>query len=112
MREIKFRAWDDKRKLMYLAVGICCDGTPFDHEEKVLYDTIPMQFTGLRDRSGKEIFEGDIISYKIEMAGYTDKHKEVVIFKEGRFKPVIHPHYEPQIIGNIYENPELLKEKL
>jgi len=77
------------------------------------------QFTGLCDKSGKEIYEGDIVHCKAR----SDAANMVVIFEEGAFKLVPCGYYAlhtpgggcypivcfaKEIIGNIYENPELL----
>ncbi len=134
MREIKFRAWDKVRKKMYYIDGVknCLtfeshggDGTwsQFSRQEGYAFSTtdslnaILMQFTGLLDKSGKEIYEGDVI--KVE----SDVTSEVS-FKDGEFinkksgwglHIYISPKWKGQaihqmeIIGNIYENPELIK---
>lgn len=71
------------------------------------------QFTGLTDKNGKKIFEGDIITMQKYGKG---KHKSLVYFKNGKFavdgsnyafKDICPRNME--IIGNIYDNPELLK---
>lgn len=101
-REIKFRAWDRKEKKMYYL-------PPF----VALIDTIDgrqikaqMQFTGLHDKNGKEIYEGDIVrsggtNYKVKM----EFGMWMPFDTTGEYGP------EPEnttIIGNIYENSELL----
>lgn len=81
-------------------------------------DFVVMQFTGLYDKNGKEIYEGDIVDY--EITGVPKKQRDVVIFEDGKFEPV--PCYEYcddsyftkeycnfEVVGNIFENPELLK---
>lgn len=86
-------------------------GTPVKNE--VATDNRPlilMQFTGLKDKHGKEIYEGDLlrhISFPIESA-------KPVEFKQGMFicKDITVSTYHPnniEIVGNIYEHPELLE---
>ena len=98
MREIKFRAWSKEKKVMIEDIHVPKAQKDMGH--------IVMQFTGLKDKNGKEIYEGDIIE--------DDWHLK----KEYRFMEVKFPldfihinecksHME--VIGNIYENPELLK---
>ena len=121
-REIKFRAWDEEKKIMVYGVERAYDaqGTAFDSNGKELdwYDdtsfwrynsfgqfienNVPlMQFTGLKDKNEKEIYEGDVV---INSMG-----SEVIRWREGGF------HFEQcdadihEVIGNIYENPDLLK---
>ena len=120
MREIKFRAWDNDHKqwrygwLTKLVEGvrrftaIICDNEDGDltryyiHEDKTVG-----QYTGLKDKNGKEIYEGDIVA-----GGKTIR---TVIFKDGQYIPtnghctlaylVLHGWV---VIGNIHENPELV----
>ncbi len=67
-----------------------------------------MQFTGLTDKNGKEIFEGDVVEWSVAyMFGEGEKCRAVMEWKGQLLVPHINPTSE--VIGNIYENPELIK---
>ncbi|WP_371378820.1 YopX family protein [Sporomusa aerivorans] len=129
MREIKFRAWDAENKTMF---GSNCPNmlVHFDGQLNsfdVLGDTVGtyktkqlalMQYTGLKDKNGKEIYEGDIV-YMVAN-GITGPR--AIEFKDGSFgvKPLKDSedlwfievwHMDVEVIGNIYETPELLAVK-
>lgn len=114
MREIKFRAYNTKEKTM---------GDPFTLQTAIgsrLHDGVDtegveyMQFTGLHDKNGKEIFEGDIV--KGEWDVVNDIYISSVDFRGSSFSiektglPLQwgYAYKECEIIGNIYSNPELL----
>lgn len=116
MREIKFKAWA-KNKMwdieeMDFSTGFLGirDSITKKGEGIFGFDKANiLQFTGLKDKLGKEIYEGDIIQPE-------DSKKDVVIFSDGLFhrkhettKTPIRNLGEIEVIGNIYENPELLK---
>ena len=128
MRSIKFRAWvnilidpfmtyqvDD---IDFQDKRVFCDNSlMFDMPE----DAILMQFTGLFDKNGKEIYEGDI--GKVLKKNYEYKKPDypisTIVFEDASFwiKPskenwtwLVMRNRQVEIIGNIYENPELLKE--
>lgn len=108
MRTIKFRAWDKKETGMYYDI---LHRPAFWDESKFTV----MQFTGLLDKNGKEIYEGDIVQ-----TFWGDKKKELLTQGEIRFDleklqwmigkaPLF--DIEVEVIGNIYENPELITPK-
>jgi uncharacterized phage protein (TIGR01671 family) len=143
MREIKFRAWDKRLDEMFYIENMFNMSDKFAEQGKLGYLDL-MQFTGLKDKNGKEIYEGDIVkilhgewmskpeSDNRTLDEYLDSltKKYEVVFIEGQFlgkrntgsynplstdnegntytklKPEKHGFIE--IIGNIYENPELL----
>jgi len=146
MREIKFRAWDKKNKKMVSQTYIVsCQGngayTKVDIESNRANTVILqqeknyvlMQFTGLKDKNGKEIYEGDIIEITNVVLKIPKEHplreinffKLPVIYDEKNAKFCLLDHGEDlswwifrsgfekcEIIGNIYENPKLsLKRK-
>ena len=119
-REIKFRAWDKKDKemirgdtlgeLLYKAKNGLDINYAIDNFEW-------LQFIGLKDRNGKEIYEGDIIQIiSKEAENWFQKNKDgfpyaIIRFAGGIFEPFNLIHGEScEIIGNIYENPELIKK--
>ncbi len=123
MREIKFRAWDKETKSMSPPRSL--------QDICIMKDTLAdfaimdgklefMQFTGLLDKQGKEIYEGDfqLLDYgrgkRIASVGWSGKDACFVYLtlKDG----FLHACREVdakmnEVIGNIYENPELLEKK-
>lgn len=113
MREIKFRTWTGKK--MHYGNSSIADKT----------DWPLMQFTGLKDREGKEIWEGDILKYE-QRFGYQTIFSEVIWserwcgfrtkFPDGSFNGANYPigmedetDKWGEVLGNIYENGDLLK---
>lgn len=111
-REIKFRAWDSKSQRMYY------QGEPdLEDIQSFFYhyndsDEL-MQFTGLSDKNGKEIYEGDILKSSPYSIGAVLFRNGVFLSEENRDgEPFCYPAFHfsiSEIIGNIYENPELMK---
>jgi uncharacterized phage protein (TIGR01671 family) len=135
MREIKFRAWDKEDKTMENVLYINFDimevslgsGIDLDDEDTMYGDVSPspainyvkfddielMQYTGLKDKNGEEIYEGDIVhdstcdltwavTWNEESGGYGEpaKYPKNFLYKS------LEKYFE--VLGNIYENPELL----
>ena len=141
MREIKFRAWDKKEKIM-----INKNNNFINISELVslainedLSGYVLMQFTGLKDKKGKEIYEGDIIEWvefcskddlrkcwnkikePLDRDNYANYYFRDVVEINTRFwlknedfgyegEELVEPS-DCKVIGNVYENPELIKEK-
>lgn len=127
MREIKFRAWDKALKswtnysidddlLMFYDKHAECWETDQEGERFIL-----CQYTGLKDNEDREIYEGDIvkaISFArwIGIVKYSDESQAFIfddLDKKYRGKSTVFMNQFDdgfEILGNIYENPELLKE--
>ena len=118
MREIKFRAWDFGQfpKMEYdVTISTGKDWSCFDDRE--IIGRAIMQYTGLKDETGKEIYEGDIITAVIVPAQSVPTMGEVVFDVEhlcygNKNLSGITPFYnlkDCKVIGDIYKNKELLK---
>lgn len=126
MREIKFRAWNTSQERII----------PFHEMEDDHYDLfnefrhgIIMQYTGLKDKNGKEIYEGDIVKLPnfmfagygpsidggLTASEYYEDLKGTVKWEDAAFMINDMPlhatiGYEIEVIGNIYENSNILKD--
>lgn len=134
MRAMKFRAWDsDKKEKMLFDLWdlACCDDyffKPMNTKNSRRGKNLKiMQFTGLHDKNGKEIYEGDIIQVSILWNEFNRKIKRSyisqIMYNTHRCSFIFPEYYniavndaresdeiiEFEVRGNIYENPELIK---
>ena len=124
MRDIKFRVWDNERNAMLNSKSVDIDF--FEGKIEITSDTIRydevytdeikdfelMQYVGCKDKNNKEIYEGDIVK--------TKEHIGQIIYSKGMFfidvkgdfyLPIYNVSEFMEVIGNIYENSELLERK-
>lgn len=115
MREIKFRAWSIKDGTMYRVVLIDFNEQMIADEDEYFWDFDEvelMQYTGLKDMKGKEIYEGDILRFTHERKeeGFVNTNAKVEVEIPKIYYMITNPYnHNFKIIGNIYENPELLE---
>lgn len=128
----KFRAWLKEENKMIEPSDILsisfklCEMTPnylhgFEKEKYDFYDLELMQSTGLKDKNGKEIFEGDILAIEtdegiLNVNIFWDSKHALFMFESKKYNEedllaelVEDNTYPFEIAGNIYENPELLE---
>lgn len=119
MKEIKFRAWDGTkmhydRVVLYLGEA-WLEKASFESDKILLESTnpcIPMQYTGLKDKNGKEIYEGDVIRRQNENIGKCIFSLGSFWYegKDGRWGFCMNDAYTGgfEVIGNVYETPDLI----
>ena len=125
MREIKFRAWDKENEKMMKVSSLHLENKEISVKENGTFRLFRMQdlmqYTGIKDKNGKEIYEGDIVLIKLDET--STWYKTVVGFKKGAFIAnlidkedyvyIFHHGFTDddfEIIGNVYENKNLLEE--
>ncbi len=116
LRHIKFRAWDGIEMWPNVIPnkGEILAAQPFTGETKFLKMVSIMQFTGLKDRNGKEIYEGDIVLHPAYPDPFIIKFITCSFGACEMGENFILDTIAPQIceiIGNIHENPELLEDR-
>lgn len=127
----KFRAWDKHSQKMFANDELLIwNNNVYANDSKKLTcnnlkgwsidDEYLMQSTGLRDKNGKEIFEGDILDYKGRKAlvrwhgsyaSFIYRFVDELQNRKTEWKPLYLAYMKCEIIGNIYENRELLEDK-
>lgn len=123
----KFRCWDEPNKTMRFNDEIVIwSGQVYINEKKKLdsiikgYSCLPkhlMQSTGLKDKNGVEIFEGDVLTSNVQPCKMVNPIKDgygVVRFENGMFKlgaiSLVTFISKMEVIGNVWENPNLLEQ--
>ncbi len=132
MREYKFRCWDTENKEMLKVQELDFEDTFYGGRLSIrtdkyndyfdMEDMVLMQYTGLKDKNGKEIYEGDIVKFRFkedreefpDLIGYIEYQSTFAAFRimsnQGSFKIDITEIKFIEKIGNIYDNPELLEK--
>ncbi|WP_342495655.1 YopX family protein [Bacillus sp. FSL K6-0994] len=125
MRDTKFRVWDDNAQEMVYEVGLTPEGIPYsipDYAEASdqfdYYSSChKMQFIGLRDSKGDEIYEGDIVQGSLRMRNDLHPIMQKVCMYRGCYMfgnwnahEYFNKHQHIEVVGNIYEDPDLLEE--
>lgn len=122
MREIKFRAWNGSKMLypQFPKDGYINVPLEFSEDSSLVQEpqqSIYMQYTGLKDKNGKEIYGGDIVKSDAQekpqevkwvdmMAGFEPFVDQIPVAADSYSEWTI---TEIEVIGNVYENKELLK---
>ncbi|GAP05090.1 YopX family protein [Fructobacillus tropaeoli] len=127
MREIKFRIWDENceewlnqdEHVIYADNGDVGEYDDDELVESIVHNTVVEQFTGLHDKNGQEIYEGDIMKcvargsndiFIMKVAYFNDCAMFCVHSNSHQRRGLSVAFYESEVIGNIHENKELLEK--
>lgn len=122
MRELKFRAWSEEDReyrtdlnVFRLFHGKIICTSPMYNLEGDRFDV--EQYTGLKDKNDKEVYEGDIVGFKWTKRLYVVTYRAYdasFILENDEWEEAIHLSLDKddfEVFGNIHENPELLKKE-
>lgn len=118
-REIKFRAWNKLTKHIFDVQSIHFEGSIVRNGSSTFYkteDVVLMQYTGLKDKNGDDIYDQYLLShngnvFKVMWSDDFSGWCYVYYLGDCRERPITKMFLEEcELIGNIYLNPELLKE--
>ncbi|MGE0132081.1 MAG: YopX family protein [Blastocatellales bacterium] len=112
-RVIKFRAWNKAKKLWEYGIGMGMDGVLITNHNE---DFELVQFIGLYDKNGKEVFEGDYLEYQNhEAGGHIHQVSKMEFENFGEFLGMFDSEWQEgnrylnvEVVGNVYEKSELL----
>lgn len=129
MKHLKFRVWDREKETFLKDVFVGSDGQLYQFSKDTIYGAAItflgkenkkiLQFTGLRDKNGYEIYDGDIVNlkgdlYTVSWNGCFSSFDMTNIDKAKQYKDlyILNKNFEKsEIVGNIYQNRELLENK-
>ena len=128
-REIKFKAWHKEEKILCDVTNLNSEGAflvgvkkgadqytgkfvvyaPEDGRFCLNEEIELLQYLGEKDKNGKEVYEGYVVEHEFETDYGPLLHRDTVTYCAGAFYPMCEkPMSEFEVIGNIYENPELI----